>query len=72
MSIFANYSRGMQVPSTDNLYNSFFFPVGNPRASRSPETTDNFDVGIRYRSSRDHGPALGLVHDLPEPARLGL
>src|SRR6185295_6745319 len=26
MSIFANYSRGLQVPSTDLLYNSFFYP----------------------------------------------
>ena len=25
-SIFANYSRGLQVPSTDLLYNSFFYP----------------------------------------------
>src|SRR6185369_7356148 len=40
-SVFANYSRGIQVPSTDNLYNNFFFPVGNPRANPSPETTDN-------------------------------
>ena len=49
-SIFANYSRGIQVPSTDNLYNSFFYPVDNARARPNPETTDNFDAGIRYRS----------------------
>jgi iron complex outermembrane receptor protein len=52
MSIFANYSRGLQVPSTDLLYNSFFYPVGSDRANPTPETTDNFDLGIRYRSSR--------------------
>jgi iron complex outermembrane receptor protein len=52
MSIFANYSRGLQVPSTDLLYNSFFYPAGSDRASPTPETTDNFDVGVRYRSSR--------------------
>jgi iron complex outermembrane receptor protein len=51
MSIYANYSRGLQVPSTDLLYNSFFYAVGSDRASPQPETTDNFDVGIRYRSS---------------------
>jgi iron complex outermembrane receptor protein len=51
-SIYANFSRGLQVPSTDLLYNSFFYPVGSSRASPTPETTDNFDVGVRYRSSR--------------------
>lgn len=52
MSLYANYSRGLQVPSTDLLYNSFFYPVGSSRASPVPETTDNFDAGIRYRSGR--------------------
>jgi iron complex outermembrane receptor protein len=51
-AIFANYSRGLQVPSTDNLYNNFFFAFDNPRAKPKPETTDNFDVGARYRSSK--------------------
>jgi iron complex outermembrane receptor protein len=51
-SVFANYSRGLQVPSTDNLYNNFFFPVDNPNAKPKPETTDNFDIGARYRSSK--------------------
>ncbi len=49
-NIFANYSRGLQVPGTDNLYNSFFFPANTPEAQPRPETTDNFDVGLRYRS----------------------
>ena len=49
-SIFANYSRGIQVPSTDNLYNNFFFPPSDPNATPKSETTDNFDVGVRYRS----------------------
>jgi len=49
-SIFANYSRGVQVPSTDNLYNNFFFPTTTPNAYPRPETTDNFDLGVRYRS----------------------
>ena len=50
-SIFANYSRGLQVPSTDLLYNSFFYPTNVAQAQPKPETTDNFDVGVRYRSS---------------------
>jgi iron complex outermembrane receptor protein len=52
VGIFANYSRGLQVPGTDNLYNSFFFPQGNPAAKPNPETTDNFDLGVRYRSGK--------------------
>ena len=52
LSVFANFSRGLQVPSTDFLYNSFFFPLDTPQANPEPETTDNFDVGVRYRSSR--------------------
>ena len=50
-SLYASYSRGLQVPSTDFLYNSFFFPTGTPQAEPDPETTDNFDLGVRYRSS---------------------
>jgi iron complex outermembrane receptor protein len=50
-SIFANYSRGLQVPGTDNLYNSFYYPDGTPQARPRAETTDNIDVGVRYRSS---------------------
>lgn len=52
MSLFANYSRGLQVPGTDNLYNSFFYPSNTAQARPRPETTDNFDVGFRYRSSQ--------------------
>ncbi|MBB5687578.1 TonB-dependent receptor [Sphingobium boeckii] len=51
-SVFGNYSKGVQVPGTDNLYNSFFFAANTPSANPSPETTDNFDVGVRYRTSR--------------------
>jgi len=51
-SIFANYSKGLQVPGTDNLYNSFFFAADTAQAKPKPETTDNFDVGVRYRSGK--------------------
>lgn len=48
--VYASYSKGLQVPSTDNLYQSFYFPqdVQTPR----PETTDNFDGGLRYTTSK--------------------
>lgn len=47
ISVFANYSKGVQVPGTDNLYNAFFFPDDTPSANPIPETTDNFDLGYR-------------------------
>jgi iron complex outermembrane recepter protein len=50
-SIYANYSKGIQVPGTDNLYNAFYFPQSAPQANPTPETTDNFDAGLRYTSS---------------------
>ena len=52
MSLFANYAKGLSVPSTDNLYNAFFFAPDNAAASPNPEKTDNFDVGVRYRSPK--------------------
>ncbi len=51
LGIFANYSKGMQVPGTDNLYQSFYFAADSDAANPRPETTDNFDIGLRYRSS---------------------
>ncbi|MGH6651939.1 MAG: TonB-dependent receptor [Sphingopyxis sp.] len=52
MSVFANYSKGLQVPGTDALYNAFFFAPNTPSARPDPETTDNFDLGFRYRTSK--------------------
>jgi iron complex outermembrane recepter protein len=51
-SVFANYAKGLSVPSTDNLYNAFFFAPTQEGASPNPEKTDNFDVGVRYRSPK--------------------
>jgi len=49
LSMFGNYSKGLQVPGTDNLYNAFFFAPNTASARPQPETTDNFDVGVRFR-----------------------
>ena len=49
LAAYADYSKGLQVPGTDNLYQSLAFPVSQ---SPKPETTDNFDAGIRYTSSQ--------------------
>ncbi len=41
---FASYAKGLSAPRTDNLYRQVSVNV-------LPETTDNFDVGVRYTSS---------------------
>lgn len=58
-SIFGNYSKGLQVPGTDALYNAFFFPADTPSARPEPETTDNFDLGVRYTSPIIQGQLVG-------------
>jgi iron complex outermembrane receptor protein len=50
LSLFGNYSKNISVPGTDSLYNSFYYPVGTAPATPVAETTDNFDLGVRYRS----------------------
>ena len=52
LSAFASYSKGISVPSTDNLYNAYFFPEGTEQAKPKPEITNSFDGGLRYRSSK--------------------
>ncbi|HKC03629.1 MAG TPA: TonB-dependent receptor [Sphingomicrobium sp.] len=52
LSVFANYSKGLSVPSTDNLYNSFFFAPDTEQAKPKPEMTDSFDGGLRYRTGK--------------------
>jgi iron complex outermembrane receptor protein len=52
LSAFANYSKGLSVPSTDNLYNSFFFPKDTTAGDPKPEVTDSFDGGFRFRTSK--------------------
>ena len=61
-SVFANYSKGLSVPSTDNLYNSFFFAANTPQAQPVPETTDNYDLGVRYRSSKLQAQLAGFYN----------
>ncbi|WBY06350.1 TonB-dependent receptor [Sphingomonas sp. 7/4-4] len=52
LSLYGNFSQSIQVPGTDNLYNSFFYPVTAEQANPKPETTDNLETGVRYRSSK--------------------
>lgn len=50
LSVYANYTKGMQVPGTDNLYQSLGFAAG--QALPKPETTDNVDIGTRFISGK--------------------
>jgi iron complex outermembrane receptor protein len=59
MQLFFNYSKGLQVPGTDALYNSFFFAPDAGPANPDPETTDNFDLGLRYTSAIVQAQAVG-------------
>ncbi|WP_310534785.1 TonB-dependent receptor domain-containing protein [Novosphingobium sp.] len=61
-SVFGNFSQGISVPGTDNLYNAFFYPVGTPPATPAPETTDNFDLGVRYRSGNIQAQLSGFYN----------
>ncbi|MEG3088150.1 TonB-dependent receptor [Sphingomonas sp. PB4P5] len=67
LSVFANYSKGMQVPGTDNLYNSFYYAAGTTGAEAAkPETTDNFDLGLRFGQGRLQAQVSGwytVFHD---------
>ncbi|HEX7854795.1 MAG TPA: TonB-dependent receptor [Sphingobium sp.] len=58
-SVFLSYSQGIYVPSTDILYDSFAFPLSDPNASPIPETTFNFEGGLRYRSHKIQAEVSG-------------
>lgn len=40
---YAAYAKGLSAPRTDNLYRA-------PQVNVTPETTNNFDIGLRYSS----------------------
>ncbi|MFC3783876.1 iron complex outermembrane receptor protein [Sphingopyxis italica] len=46
-STFANYAKGLSVPGTDPLYDSLYL-ADDDRVRPVPETTDSFDLGVRY------------------------
>ncbi|GAC1573746.1 MAG: TonB-dependent receptor [Sphingomicrobium sp.] len=59
ISAFANYSKNLSVPGTDNLYNAFYFAANTPQAKPAPETTDSVDTGLRYRTSTIQAQVTG-------------
>ena len=48
LSGFGSYSKGLSVPGTDPLYDSLYVAGVQP----TPETTDSFDLGLRFRTGR--------------------
>ena len=52
ISLFGSFAQGLSVPGTDSLYNAFYFPSNTAKAKPEPETTDSFDIGVRYRSGK--------------------
>ena len=61
-SLFGNFSQGLSVPATDNLYNAFYFPLNTARARPAAETTDNFDLGMRFRSGMIQAQVSGFYN----------
>ena len=52
-SVYAAFAQGISVPRTDNLYQPFRNASGTLNFSAvEPETTDSYDLGYRYTSSR--------------------
>ncbi len=58
-SVYASYAKGLSVPGTDNLYNSFYYATGADQAQPKPETTDSFDVGVRYNTGKIQAQLAG-------------
>jgi iron complex outermembrane receptor protein len=59
ISAYASYSKGLQVPGTDQLYNAFYYPQNAAAAAPKPETSDNFDAGVRMRSGKIQAQLAG-------------
>lgn len=53
-SIFASYAKNLSVPGTDPLYGSLFVGV-----SPVPETSDSFDLGVRYQTGNIQAQITG-------------
>lgn len=59
LSLAASYTKNLSVPSTDSLYSAFFFPADDISSERTAETSDSFDVGIRYQTSKVQAALTG-------------
>ena len=55
VQIYGAYAKGLSVPRTDNLYRA-------PRITVTPETSENYDLGIRYSSSTVQASLGGFLN----------
>ena len=59
ISMYASFSQGLSVPSTDNLYSSFYYADGSPQSKPKPETTDSYELGARYTTGKVQAQIAG-------------
>ena len=59
LSFAASYTKNLSVPSTDALYSAFFFPADDISSKRTPETSNSFDAGFRYQTSKVQAALTG-------------
>jgi iron complex outermembrane receptor protein len=59
ISVAGSYAKNVSVPSTDALYNAFYFAAGSDEAYRVAETSDSFDASLRYNSSKVQAAITG-------------
>lgn len=59
LSFAASYTKNLSVPSTDSLYSAFFFPADDISSERKAETSNSFDVGFRYQTSKIQAALTG-------------
>ncbi|MYL97359.1 TonB-dependent receptor [Novosphingobium sp. FGD1] len=50
ISLAGSYAKNISVPSTDALYGTFFYAADDSLARRVAETSDSFDLSLRYQS----------------------
>lgn len=55
ITVYGSYAKGFSAPRTDNLYRATVVSV-------QPETTDNFDAGIRYTTPRIQAVLGGYIN----------
>lgn len=51
VSIAASYAANISVPGTDTLYNSLYLPADNAGSKPVAETSDSFDLALRYQNN---------------------
>lgn len=50
VSVFGSFAQNISVPGTDVLYGALYFDENDPSGQPDPETSDSFDLGLRYQT----------------------